>query len=233
MTQRIEGASRAQAYTAENMVVTCGGPASDVARIQLVLADQQEDAATSSRRSNRDSAKQMRNAQVGEMKHAADMQLAAGLTRAVTSAVSAGIDYASATRGDAATDLRGEAGTHSANATALGTSPESATARASEERTANLQSRAASGIESEVSKMMAGGKALEAGGQALGAVFEHAAAMANARATEFGGLADGYQQDAEEAGESVSQAARRGERAMEALAQLANARAEAARNAVA
>jgi hypothetical protein len=233
MVTRIEGSTRSQTSSAENMVVTVGGPASEVARLQLVLLDQQEDAATSSRRTSRDSAREMRKAQVGELRRAADQQLAAGLTRAAMSAVSAGIDYAVASRGDDASDRRTEAGAHSANATALGNGEQSAGARSEQERTANFQSGAASGIETEAKQLLAGGKALEAGGQALGAVFDHAAADANANATEYGALAEGYQQDAEAAGESASRAARTSERMMEALAQVANARAEAVRNAVA
>lgn len=231
MTTRIDGSPRPQTYTAENMVVTSGGPATQVARLQLVLLDQQEDAATSSRRSSRDSARQARKAQVGELRHAADLQLAAGLTRAATTAVSAGVDLVATTRADAASDLRTEAGAHSANATALAGS--NSTASADQQRTANFQNGAASGIESDAQTLRLGGKGLEAAGQAVGAVLEHSAALANAQATEYSGLADGYQQDAEAAGETASQVARRGERMLEALAQIANARAEAMRNTVA
>ena len=134
-------------------------------------------------------------------------------------------------RADGASDLRSEAGAHAANATALGGS--NATASADQQRTANFQNGAASGIESDVQKLQLGGKGVEAAGQAVGAILEHGAALANAQATEYGALADGYQQDAEAAGETASQAGRRSERMLEALAQVANARAEATRNAVA
>ncbi len=229
MTVRIDGSPSAQSYTAENMVITAGGPASDVARLQLVLLDQQEDAANTSRTTNRNSAKQMRKAQVSEMRHAADMQLAAGLTRAASSMVGAAIEFGSASRADAASDLRAQAGVHSANATELGSTP----ASVSEQRTANFQNGAAGAADGDAKRLQTGGKALEAGGQALGAVFDHAAARANARATEFGSLAEGFQSDAEAAGELAGQTARRADRMMEALAQIANARAEAVRNAVA
>ncbi len=231
MTTRIDSSSRPQTYTAENMTVTSGGPASQVARLQLVLLDQQEDAATSSRRSSRDSARQARKSQVSELRHAADLQLAAALTRAATTAVSAGVDLAATMRADDASDLRTEAGAHSANATAL--SGSNTTASADQQRTANFQNGAASGIESDVRTLQLGGKGIDAAGQAVGAVLDHGAALANARATEYAGLADGYQQDAEAAGETASQAARRSERLLEALAQIANARAEATRNSVA
>ena len=231
MTTRIDSSSRPQTYTAENMVVTSGGPASQVARLQLVLLDQQESAALSSRGSSRDSARQARKAQIGELRHAADLNLAAGLTRAATTALSAGLDFGATMRADDASDLRTEAGAHAANATALGGS--NATASADQQRTANFQNGAASGIESDVQQLRLGGKGAEAAGQAVGAILEHGAALASAQATEYGALADGYQQDAEAAGETASKAGRLSERMIEALAQVANARAEATRNAVA
>ena len=91
----------------------------------------------------------------------------------------------------------------------------------------------ASRLRNEATRIDAAGKAISAGAQAIAATLDHAASRAEIRATEAGQLAEIARQTADDAGDHAAQAARRSDRLIESLSQIAQARAEAMRNATA
>jgi hypothetical protein len=158
--------------------------------------------------------------------------------------VSAGLDFASAHANDRAADATHDADTsnargeqRAAQAQGLGPNdPRAADLAAQSAQAAGAArdaQRAAGHAESDAKRASASGKAVETGGQAVAAALEHAAARTEVRAAAHGQHAELARQSADDAGEAVAQATRRGERLVEALSQLAQARAEASRNATA